>query len=163
LLVFASVAAIHALNILAPPQNPAKIQGIHRSFPFFVKLCYGWLAVASMLSVWAARADSNGGIWGASRHALTVGFLAAMIFAIGQRILPGFCGIRQLFSPGLMLASCVALNLGCLLRVSSEIPAYEHNILIAWYALPISAVVELIAVSCFAANILLTLAHPPRI
>jgi hypothetical protein len=35
----------------------------------------------------AARADTHGGIWGASRHALTVGFLSTMVFAIGR----GYC------------------------------------------------------------------------
>jgi uncharacterized protein involved in response to NO len=109
--------------------------------------------------MWAAASDRNGGIWGASRHALTVGFLAGMIFVIGPRILPAFCGGRKLFSPSLMLAACSLLNLGCLLRVSSEIPAYEGLLRVAWRVLPVSAVVELIAVSLFALNLALTLAH----
>jgi uncharacterized protein involved in response to NO len=45
------------------------------------------------MSVWAAIADQHGGIWGASRHALTVGFAATMVFAIGPRILPHFAGV----------------------------------------------------------------------
>ena len=118
-----------------------------------------WLAVAAVLTMWAAMADRSGGIWGASRHALTVGFLAGMIFAIGPRILPSFCGGRQLFSPQLMLASCSLLNFGCLLRVASEIPAYEGMLHGAWRVLPVSAVVELMAVSLFALNLALTLAH----
>jgi hypothetical protein len=82
-----------------------------------------------------------------------------MIFAIGPRILPVFCGGRQLFSPRLMFAACSLLNLGCLLRVSSEIPAYEGFASGAWRVLPYSAIVELIAVSLFALNLALTLAH----
>lgn len=126
-----------------------------------MRLCYVWLFIASLLFFWAALRDTNGGIWGASRHALTVGFLAAMIFAIGQRVLPAFCGMRQLFSTRLMLAASLALNLGCLLRVSSEIPAYESNFQFAWRVLPASAILELIAVSLFALNLVLTLAQPP--
>jgi uncharacterized protein involved in response to NO len=125
----------------------------------FVRLCYIWLVVAALLSMWAAIADRNGGIWGASRHALTVGFLAGMIFAIGPRILPAFCGGRKLFSPSLMLAACSLVNFGCLLRVSSEIPAYEGMLRVAWHILPCSAIVELIAVSLFALNLALTLSH----
>jgi len=94
---------------------------------------------------------------GASRHALTVGFLAAMIFTIGQRVLPAFCGMRQLFSSKLMFAACLTLNLGCLLRVSSEIPAYEANFAVAWRILPVSAILELLAVSLFAVNLMVTL------
>jgi len=161
LLIIASVTASTALNVFAPVLQPAKTQGIHSSFPIFVRLCYVWLLVAACLSLYAAIADSNGGSWGASRHALTVGFIASMIFAIGQRVLPAFCGMRQLFSSRLMLASLLTLNAGCLLRVSSEIPAYEGYSQAAWHILPVSAILELIAVSIFAANLVLTLAQPP--
>ena len=69
---------------------------------------------------------------GASRHALTVGFLAMMVFSVGQRVLPAFSGMRLLFSPRLMFASLAVLNVGCLLRVASEIPAYEADWPPAW-------------------------------
>ncbi|HTR37954.1 MAG TPA: NnrS family protein [Bryobacteraceae bacterium] len=160
LLLIASATAIFALHVFEQARQPAKTQAIHPSFPFFVRLCYGWLLVTPALSIWAAMADSQGGIWGASRHALTVGFLAGMIFAIGQRVLPAFCGMKVLFSPRLMLAASLSLNLGCLLRVCSEIPAYEYNWSPAWHALPCSAILELIGVSLFAANLALTLASP---
>jgi hypothetical protein len=158
-LILASVTAALALSVLERAQEPAQLQGVHPAFPVFIRLCYVWLVVASVLSAWAASADGNGGIWGASRHALTVGFLAAMIFAIGPRILPAFCGGRQLFSPALMFAACSLLNLGCLLRVTSEIPAYEGWAPGAWGILPYSAVIELIAVSLFALNLAVTLAR----
>ena len=79
-----------------------------------------------------------------------------MIFAIGPRILPVFCCGRQLFSPALMFWACLILNLGCMLRVSSEIPAYEGFAHGAWRILPYSAVIELVAVSLFALNLALT-------
>jgi uncharacterized protein involved in response to NO len=108
--VIASSVAIASLNVFEPSLHPPKTQGVHPSFPWFVRACYVWLLVASVLSLWAATADRNGGIWGASRHALTVGFLASMIFAIGPRVLPAFCGMRQLFSTLLMFASLLLLN-----------------------------------------------------
>ena len=115
-----AAAAVVALNIFESADRPAKTQGIHPSFPLFVRGAYVWLLIAAGLSMWAVSADRNGGIWGASRHALTVRFVSTMIFAIGQRVLPAFCGMRVLFSKGLMFASLALLNLGCLLRVSSE-------------------------------------------
>ena len=90
-----------------------------------------------------------------------LGLLSTMVFAIGQRILPAFCGARVLYSPRLMLASLAALHIGCALRVASEIPAYEANVRIAWHVLPCSAVIELLAVSLFAANLAVTLLQPP--
>ena len=157
----ACATAATGLNIFEPTRQAPQLQGVHPSFGFFIRACYVWLLVAPVLSMWAATSDRNGGIWGASRHALTVGFLAAMIFAIGPRILPAFTGGRQVFSPSLMLTACAMLNLGCLLRVSSEIPAYEGFAPIAWSILPYSAIAELIAVSLFALNLALTLARPP--
>ncbi len=157
----AAVTASIALHIWQKPLRPAKIEGVHRSFPFFIRAAYAWLLIASGLWVWAAWADHSGGIWGAARHALTVGFIATMVFSIGQRVLPAFGGARVLYSPGLMFASLATLTLGCALRVGSEIPAYEGYSQIAWHVLPCSAVIELVAVSLFAVNLLATFARPP--
>jgi hypothetical protein len=61
-----------------------------------------WLIIAALLGVWAAFARNADGIWGASHRALTVGFVATMVFAIGQRVLPAFSGMRLLYSSKLM-------------------------------------------------------------
>jgi uncharacterized protein involved in response to NO len=98
------------------------------------------------LSIWAARVGEAPGILGASHHVLTVGFIAAMIFSVGQRILPSFCGMRVMWSPRLML---VLLMSGCTLRVTSEILAYQCAKW-AWNILPVSALIELTAVALFA-------------
>ncbi len=160
-LLAASLLAAAALRVFEPSARPPKILAVSPLFPHFARGAYAWLLLAAGLSVWAAAADTHGGLWGASRHALTVGFLATMVFAIGQRVLPAFCGMRVLYSPRLMTASLVLLNLGCALRVGAEIPAYEANVAVAWRILPVSAVTELIAVSLFALNLAVTLALPP--
>jgi len=161
LLLGACVSAVIALRVFQRSQKPAKTKGVSPAFPYFVRGAYAWLLVASLLGVYAAQSDSNGGIWGASRHALTVGFLATMVFSIGQRVLPAFCGMRLLYSTKLMFASLAVLNLGCFLRVASEIPAYEANLQAAWRILPISAITELTAVTLFALNLGITLVLPP--
>lgn len=145
LLAAAAVSATLALRVLEPSRQPAKTLGVCSTFPEFVRGAYLWLIAAAGLGIYAALADTHGGIWGSSRHALTVGFLAVMVFAIGQRLLPAFCGMRVLYSPRLMFASLALLNLGCLLRVASEIPAYERNVTQAWAVLPFSALTELTA------------------
>lgn len=160
-LPIAALLAITALGIFERPVQPAKLNGVHRSFPLFIRVAYIWLSIASVLSVIASLADRAGGIWGASRHALTVGFLATMVFSIGPKILPAFCGARTLFSPKLMFLSLVMLNAGCLLRVCAEIAAYEGYSSHAWPVLPVSAVIELAAVTIFALNLGLTFLRPP--
>jgi len=122
LIVLSASLAIVALRIFAKPEKAAKTRGIHGSFPFFVRAAYVWLIVAASLGVWAANAANPIGLWGASRHALTVGFIAMMVFCIGQRVLPAFSGMRLLFSPRLMFAGLVLLSAGCILRVSGGGP-----------------------------------------
>lgn len=153
--------AIDALHIWKPAINPPKIVNVDRHFPFFVRFTYLWLVIGTVLGMLAVIWDTSGGIWGASRHAITVGFVAAMVFAIGQRILPAFCGMRILWSTRLMFWSIVLLFTGCFLRVLSEPLAYQNLWAPAWKILPISAVIELTAVSLFAINLGMTLAQPP--
>ena len=151
-----AVAVGFALRFAEQPHGRAKTQGIHPSFPTFIRLAYAWLIVAGLMSVWAAFSDVHGGIWGASRHALTVGFAATMVFAIGPRILPYFTGIQSIFSKRLMLLSLLCLQTGCLLRVSSEPLAYEGLVSFAWKVLPVSGMLELGGVLLFALNLMLT-------
>ena len=162
LLLAGGLVMVLALRVSEPAVRPPKVIGVHPSFPVFVRIAYAWMIVAACLGVWASKADRAGGIWGSSRHALTVGFISTMVFAIGPRVLPFFAGFVRIFSVRLMFAALALLNLGCLLRVSSEVIAYEGYGRWAWSVLPISAVTELTAVSLFALNLLLTFLHSPK-
>lgn len=161
LIAAAAIAATISFHLFEHSQQSPKITGVHRSFPAFVRMAYIWLVCASCLGICSVYLDHAHGWIGASRHALTVGFVSVMVFAIGQRVLPAFAGMRVLYSPRLMLICLVLLNIGCALRVSSEILAYENYWSPAWHALPWSAICELAAVTVFAANMLLTFKQPP--
>lgn len=151
-----------ALRLFEPTQQAAKTKGVHASFPIFIRLAYLWAMVAALLGIWASFVPDSHGIWGASRHALTVGFLATMVFSIGQRILPAFSGMRLLFSTKLMFLSLLLLAIGCFLRVGSEIIAYQGFGTWAWSWLPVSAVTEMTAVTVFAINLIFTFnSRPP--
>jgi uncharacterized protein involved in response to NO len=162
LLLVGGVSAGVAIRFFEPSVKKPKVANIHASFPYFVRSAYVWLVVAAALGIWA---EFNGtlspGIWGASRHALTVGFIAAMVFSVGQRVLPSFCGMLILASPKLMFAGLTLLMLGCTLRVSSEIVAYQGYAAWAWNVLPISALIEMTAVTIFAINLVWTFLRPP--
>ena len=157
----ATLLAIDALHVWKRSVHPPKVLNVHRSFPYFVRLAYGWLLVSCILAMFAVHWDFSGGLWGASRHALTVGFVAVMVFAIGQRVLPAFCGMRILWSTSIMAWSLSLLFAGCLLRVIAEPLAYENIWAPAWSILPISAMAELAAVSLFAVNIGVTILRVP--
>ncbi len=161
LFVAGAALMIAALRIFEAAQQEPKTRGVHASFPFFVRMAYGWLLVAALLGVGAALWDSSGGIWGASRHALTVGFIAVMVFCVGQRILPAFAGMRLLWSTRLMFAGLALLTIGCTLRVSCEVLAYQGYANWAWSVLPVSALLELAGITAFAMNILGTFILEP--
>jgi uncharacterized protein involved in response to NO len=161
LFVVAAAMAVTALRMFEPSEKEAKIRGVHSSFPFFVRMAYVWLIVAAVLGVAAGRWDTSGGIWGSSRHALTVGFISVMILSVGQRILPAFSGMRMLWSTKLMFAGLALVTLGCTLRVSCEIIAYQGYAAWAWSVLPISALCELAGLTIYAINILGTFVLEP--
>ncbi len=163
LLIAGTLTAIYALRLFEQPERPAKVKGVHASFPVFVRLAYVWEIIAAGLGIWAALVANSHGIWGASRHALTVGFLALMVFGVGQRVLPAFSGMRMLFSTKLMFLAMLLLSAGCLLRVSSEVLAYQEFLGSAWSWLPVSAVTEMAAVTIFAVNLLATFARPRQL
>ena len=159
--VAGAALAIAAIRIFERSDQPAKTKGVHRTFPFFVRMAYGWLLAAALLSVAAAKWDTSGGIWGGSRHALTVGFIAVMVLSVGQRILPAFAGMRLLWSEKLMFVGLLLLTVGCTLRVSCEVLAYQGYALWAWSVLPGSALIELMGLTVFAINILGTFVLQP--
>ncbi|HEV2104052.1 MAG TPA: NnrS family protein [Candidatus Acidoferrum sp.] len=152
----ATISSVIAIRIFESSEQEPKIRGIHRSFPVFVRLAYAWLLIAAGLGVAATQWDTSGGFWGASRHALTVGFVGIMVLSVGQRILPAFAGMRLLWSPRLMFVGLFLLAVGCTLRVSSEVLAYQSYAGWAWHVLPVSALVELTALSVFTINMFCT-------
>lgn len=153
LFVAGVLLSIAALRIFEPRVHEPKTKGVHSSFPYFIRAAYAWLLLASLLGVGAALWDDSGGIWGASRHALTVGFVAMMVLCVGQRVLPAFVGMRLLWSTRLMFASIALLTVGCALRVPCEILAYQGYANWAWSVLPASGVLELAGIAAFAMNI----------
>lgn len=157
----AALLSVDALHVWERAIKPAKLLHVHPKFPVFIRIAYVWLVVSTLLDALAVLYDHEGGIWGASRHALTVGFIAGMVFAIGQRVLPAFCGMRLLWSTRLMFWSLALLHVGCALRVILEPLSYEHYWTFAWKLLPFSALVELTAVALFALNLIGTLLQPP--
>jgi len=161
LFVLGSLLVIVALRLFEPTVRTPKTRGVHATFPVFVRLAYAWLFVAAILGVAAALFDVSGGIWGASRHAFTVGFTSTMVFAVGQRVLPAFAGARPLWSPRLMLTALALLTAGCMLRVACEVIAYQDYAAWAWSVLPVSAILELAAMTAFAVNLFATFLLEP--
>ncbi len=91
---------------------------------------------------------------GATRHALTVGFLTTLILGVGQRLLP-ILGHDLLAWPRLVVPIFALIAAGNVLRVAAELATLAWPV--AFRILPASAVLELSALALFAANALRTL------
>jgi hypothetical protein len=163
LLAAAAILAALALGVFERAERPAKTSGVHGSFPTFLRIAYAWSIGAALMGIWASWRDVHNGIWGGSRHALTVGFIALMVMTVGPRILPHFAGVRGLYSPRLMFATLVLLLAGCTLRVVMEPLAYEGYAHFAWKVLPFSGFIELGAVLLFALQLVLTFTRMPSV
>ncbi|MBX9571776.1 MAG: NnrS family protein [Candidatus Obscuribacterales bacterium] len=161
LLLVGAICMVSALRIFEGTEKPAKTQGVHKTFPMFIRIAYVWLLIAGLFAVWASVEPGADGVAGAGRHAITVGFLMTMVFSVAPRMVPAFLGRKKLFSECLMFLALLLTNTGCLLRVSSETLAYQHYASWAWALLPISATLELVGVVIFTVNMIGTFLQPP--
>lgn len=152
--------AVGALQVFRAPTREPKRMGVYRHYPVFIRLAYAWVVAGSLLGIWADLDPRLTGMGGASRHALTVGFLAMLIFCVAPLILPSFLAGRELRSARLMGLSLWLLALGCFLRVTSESVAYSSSGGLSWKLLPVSAIFELTAVCVFVLNLAWTMAQP---
>jgi uncharacterized protein involved in response to NO len=155
-----TLGAVWALQVFRSSIRKPKRIGVYQHYPGFIRLAYAWLVVGSFLGIWADLEPQLTGLGGASRHALTVGFLAMLIFCVGPLILPSFLAGRQLRSAPVMGASLWLLAIGCFLRVSSEAVAYSVTGGWSWKMLPFSGLLELSAVGLFVLNLGWTMMQP---
>ena len=126
----------------------------------YIQLALFWLLAGLALLV---AGQLTAAVWGvappraylgATRHALTVGFLTTLILGVGQRLLP-ILGHDLLAWPRLVVPIFVLIAAGNALRVAAELATLAWPI--AFRILPASAVLELTALALFAANIFRTL------
>jgi hypothetical protein len=163
LLLCGTAISLSALRLFDKTMHPPKTRTVSPAFPAFVRIAFVWSFIAAVLGIWASLAAQSAGIGGASRHALTVGFIATMVFSVGPRVLPAFTGLRVLYGAKLMSAALALLTLGCAIRVLSEIIAYQGYADWGWSLLPLSAVLEMTAVTLFALNMAATLLRAPLV
>src|SRR5215469_1464111 len=52
ILTVTSFTVVIALRLVERPQRSAKVQGIHPSFPVFIRLAYAWMSIAAAMSIW---------------------------------------------------------------------------------------------------------------
>ncbi len=130
----------------------------------YVQLAFFWLLAGMALLLGgdcyaaATAQEPPHAYLGAVRHALTVGFMTTLILGVGQRLLP-ILGHTLLAWPRLVAPTFVLIAAGNLLRVVSEMATLSFAPSFA--IMPFSALLELTALTLFAANIVRTLWPAP--
>jgi hypothetical protein len=134
----------------------------HAPLDFYPPLAFFWLVAALVLMTGGVVYESVTGsplphaYMGAVRHALTVGFMTTLILGVGQRMIP-VLDRTVLAMPKLAVPILVLIGVGNCLRVGSELA-----ILLtpgAFRVMPISAVLEWLALLLFAITITGTMFH----
>ncbi len=121
----------------------------------YIQLAFFWLLAGLALLLggtlfWTARgAEAPHAYLGATRHALTVGFITTLILGVGQRLLP-ILGHTRLAWPRLVVPLFVLIAGGNLLRVVTELATLTAPR--AFSIMPVSALLELAALGLFSAN-----------
>lgn len=92
----------------------------------FIRAAYGWLMVSLTMLLALPVYQAVSGLpfshayYGATRHAITVGFISLMIMGFAAMVVPAHRGIDARRLPSL-LGPFVLVNLGCLMRVTLQI------------------------------------------
>lgn len=134
----------------------------HAPLDFYPPLAFVWLVAALVLMAGGLIYESFSGsrlphaYMGAARHALTVGFMTTLILGVGQRMVP-VMGRTVLAMPKLTVPILVLIGVGNAFRVGSELAILATPA--AFRFMPLSAVLEWLALALFAINITATLFH----
>lgn len=92
----------------------------------FIRAAFAWLGVSlAMLLLLPAYQAASGldfshAYYGATRHAITVGFISLMIMGMAARVVPTLAGLAPGSLPGLR-GPFLLVNLGCALRVALQV------------------------------------------
>lgn len=134
----------------------------HRSNKF-VRVAFAWLAVSMTMLLLTPLFHAIAGVYfshawyGATRHAMAVGFISMMIVGMASRIGPRLRGVDGPHLPALMPVFFL-LNLGCAIRVFAQ-PLTEFTAAI-YPLVTASGLLELAALGVWAAEMVRVLRLP---
>ncbi|MCP5003062.1 MAG: DUF1858 domain-containing protein [Planctomycetes bacterium] len=126
-----------------------------RSYAKTIRAAYVWLIVGVLIlgakTFFEPFSEKQYLFHGAANHALAVGFVTMMIVGYASKMIPTFKGINM-FSLWLSNISFVLLNIGCFLRVSTQM-MIGLNGEFYYSFIGISGWIELVAIGAFGYNV----------
>jgi hypothetical protein len=146
----------YALSVFGPGIARQPLQDHARLTRIGVRSAFAWAFVGVGILAAGTLGAANSYLQvSAGRHALALGFVTLMIYAVAARAVPTFLG-RRLWSPRLQAATLLIANLGVLLRVFPQLgqgPALDA-------AVGVSGILGYAGLLMFAVNVVRTLRGP---
>jgi hypothetical protein len=136
---------------------PAEIREDRRDRSFkFIRTAYGWLYVSLALLLFVpfynilTRQVFSHAYYGATRHAITVGFISLMIMGVAAKVVPVLNGVDSKNLSKLWLPF-ILVNTGCSLRVGVQI--LTDHVSGAFAVIGLSGVLEVAGIAIWAGGI----------
>ncbi len=161
LILLGGFLAIWGLRVFEGSGDRITIPTAHSSYRWLILYAFSFFLIGTGMLVGAdafetiRRAQAAHEFVGAFRHAITVGFITAMMIGVGYRILPVFAG-RTIPSFALQVLSAWLLMIGNIWRIIAQLFTLAQS-KIAFRLMPISGILELAAIAIFGGLIWWTL------
>ena len=156
LLLAGLLTTTYALSVFGPGIARQPLQDHARLTRIGVRSAFAWAFVG--IGILAAGTVGLAGSYlqvSAGRHALALGFVTLMIYAVAARALPAFLG-RRLWSPRLQAATLLAANLAVALRIFPQVvESAEFDV-----AIGLSGMLAYAGLVLFTVNVVRTLRGP---
>ena len=158
-LLFIGLAALtYAIGVFGPGIARQPLYGHARLTRLGVRAAFAWafIGLAAISAGTLGLATSYFQV-SAARHALALGFVTLMIYAVAARALPAFLG-RRLWGSRLQAATLAVANVGVALRVVPQLAAGSDALSDALIGL--SGILAYVALALFTVNVVRTLRGP---
>lgn len=155
-MAFAILAFIYGLRVFERSTKELQDVVMDRSYTKTIRAAYIWLIVTTMILVvmpfLGHDSEMQKRFHGSLNHALTVGFITMMIIGYASKMIPTFKGINM-YSQKLSDWTFILINVGCFLRVFSQISVGVSGRKVFYASMGTSGWFELTALGIFGYNL----------
>ncbi|MFQ5861861.1 MAG: DUF1858 domain-containing protein [Candidatus Brocadiales bacterium] len=146
---------IYGLRVFETPTGELADVVMDRSYEKTIKVAYIWLIIGMLIRMTVpslGEATPSGHLYyGASNHAVTVGFVSMMMIGYASKMVPTFRGVA-IYNIHLSEWTFLLLNTGIFLRVFAQL-LIPHSPALCYPTVGISGWIEVTAIGMFAYNI----------
>ncbi len=157
LVAFSILLFVYGIRIFEKSTRELDDVVMDRSYSKTIRAAYVWLIIGALIlgtkSLFTAFSEAQYLFHGAANHALAVGFVTLMIIGYASKMVPTFKGV-DMYSIKLANLSFYLINIGCFLRVSTQVMiGASHSNGFYYSLIGFSGWIELTAIGMFGYNV----------